>query len=255
MGLSINLRTSENTSLLALSTDLSILYHSAEKLSSGSRINRASDDPAGLVISEQLRSRIGALGKEIENITQSISRYETVSSQVDGLRSQLSQLRELAVGAANTGRNSASVQDAYNASAIDLVSSFNAQVTGAEYDGQKTLDGSEGSLASISELSGIDLSSPEAAQASIATIDDAVSRLDSVQIDLGSTQRYDLESRRSSLEIARQNLTAAESLVRDTDYAAEFSDFVGSMIRTQAAIAMASHKALTGQSVLSLLNL
>jgi len=252
MGFTLNSVYGTGMSLISVNTSLSTMIRSMEKLSSGLRINRASDDPAGLVISEQLRSQIAGLNQEIENLSASINKYETATSTVSSLRSSLTEMRTLAVAAANEGFLSDNAREAYAASAESLVVSFNDTVQNAEYNGAKLVDGSEGALAEVAEVSGIDLSTAEAAAQSIEVLDQAVSELDTVQVDLAATQKNDLESRRATLEITRENLTAAESQVRDTDYALEVSNFLGSMIRTQASLAMLTYSAISGASILSL---
>jgi len=115
------------------------------------------------------------------------------------------------------------------------------------------LDGSEGSLAEVARLESIDLSSAEAAEASLAVIDQAIAELDSAQMDLSATQKNELESRRSSLEITAQNLQAAESVRRDADYAVEVANLVTEMIRLNASMALLSHTNIGANSVLKLL--
>ncbi|HUV31838.1 MAG TPA: flagellin [Acidobacteriota bacterium] len=255
MGITLHSNLTNGLSLLSLTSNLSVLYKSAERLASGLRINRASDDPAGLVISEQLRSQIASLNSEIDNISSVISKYQTVSSTVGELRSQLTDLRALAVAAANEGGNSEEAQQAYNTAAGAIVNTFNSTAQNAEFNGSRTLDGSEGSLAEVSELTDIDLSTPQAAASSIQQIDGASAELDSVQTELGATQKNELESRRASLQVTRENLVAAESQVRDADYGMEYARFVSSMIRTQVAMAMVAHTALNGAGVVRLMGL
>jgi len=76
---------------------------------------------------------------------------------------------------------------------------------------------------------------------------------DNVQAGIGATQKNELETRRSSLQITAQNLQAAESVLRDTDYAKEFSVAVGAMIQLRASVALMSHSFITATSVLSIL--
>lgn len=223
-----------------------------EKLSSGLAINSAADDPAGLVISEQLRSSIATLNQEIENLSASIGKYETTSSVVQNLRSDLTELRSLAVGAANEGFNSESAQQAYADSANELIATYNHTIANAEYNGTKTLDGSEGSLASLEALQGIDLSTAEGATEALAAIDSTASQLDGVLGDLGAKQRYELESQLNNLQVERQNLIAAESQIRDVNFFDEYSDFIASEIRTKAAVALLAHSFLMQDSVLDL---
>ncbi|MBN1211821.1 MAG: hypothetical protein JXA92_04525 [candidate division Zixibacteria bacterium] len=252
MGFNLNSVYGTGMSLISVNTSLSTMLRSMEKLSSGLRINRASDDPAGLVISEQLRSQIAGLNQEIENLSASINKYETATSTVSSLRSSLTEVRTMALAAANEGFLSDDTRAAYAATAESMTEAFNETVQNAEFNGMKLLDGSAGALAEVAELSGIDLSSAEAAAQSVEVIDQAVKDLDAVQVDLAVTQKNDLESRRVTLEITRENLTAAESQVRDTDYALEVSNFIGSMIRTQASLAMLTYSNISGASILKL---
>ena len=254
MRISLQSSSVSGLSLFSLSSNMSVMLKTAQRLSSGLRINQASDDPAGLVISEQLRSQIASLNQEIDNISSNISKYQTVSSSVGGLREQLVELRTLAIGAANEGGNSPAAQEAFDSAAQQIVTSFNNTVDNAEYNGSQTLDGSEGSQANVSELMDIDLSTTAAAEASIEHIDTAVAELDAIQIDLGSTQANGFESQLRSLEVTRENLTAAESQIRDADFAGELTSFVSSQIRTQVSLAMLAHAMMSGSSVVSLLN-
>ena len=254
MGISLNSNYQSMWAIRSVNQGMLSLYRSMERLSSGLAINRASDDPAGLIISETLRSRIASLNQEIKNVSSSINKYQTVSSTVSTLRSHLTELRSLAVGAANDAGNDETSQQAYVASAEHLVATFNNTVEQAEYNDKKTLDGSEGSLAHVSELSGIDLSTPAAAAESIEKIDAAVKEIDNIQIDLGATQKNELESRLASLSVTRENLVAAESQIRDTDYAQEYANFVSNMIRTRASLAILAHSSILGSGIVDLLS-
>lgn len=252
MGITFNSTATTLSSSFYLNANLWATMKAAEKLSSGLRINSAADDPAGLVISENLRSSIASLNSEIYNLTANIGKYQTTSSTVQILRSSLSELKALAVGAANEGGNSEGAQAAYAQAADSLVNTFNSIVSGAEYNGTKTLDGSDGSLASIDQLQGIDLSTTAGAEAALEAIDLAAENLDDALVDLGATQRYDLEARVDGLRVTRQNLIAAESQLRDVNFLEEFSNLIGSQIRSQAAIAMMAHSNIMGFTVLKL---
>lgn len=253
MGLTINTNLSAAYIGIFAGRNSSNLLSSLEKLSSGLAINRASDNPAGLVISEQLRSRISSLNQEIENTSALINKYQTASSTVMEMRSHLTEMRTLAVAASNEGVNDEAAQSAYQTTADHLVSTYNRSLDLATYNGSHLLDGSESAVAEVSELENLDLSSAEAAAASIATIDEAISELDSVQGELGAIQANELESRRNSLEITSQNLQAAESMLRDTDYAKEYSSAVASIIQLRASVAMLAHSYVQADSILSML--
>ncbi len=254
MGITIRFNLGSSLISNSLSANYLSLMKPLERLSSGLSINRASDGPAALAISEQLRTQIASLNQEIENTSTMIGKYETGSSYVSELRSKLTELRSLAVGAANEGGNSESAQVAYAATSDYILSNYNNVIDTAEYNGMNLLDGSEGSLAKVDQLEGIDLSSAESAQESIAVIDSAIEGLDEVQVDLGATQRYELEAHHASLQVTLQNLEAAQSQLRDTDYAQEYSTFLGEMIKFQANAALLAHWSISANTVLNLLS-
>ncbi|MCP4705981.1 MAG: flagellin FliC [candidate division Zixibacteria bacterium] len=227
---------------------------SMEKLSSGWKINSAADDPAALVISEQMRTRIASLNQEIENVSYQISKYKTTDSALLQERSKLTELRTLAVAAANDGGIDDSARAAYQAEADNIVNSFNMIRESSEFGTQKLLDGSEGSIADVNELISVDLSDSEAAEASMNQIDDEIAHLDAQIADVGATQKNSLESRLTNLRIESQNLTAAESQIRDTDYTAEYSNFVKNQMLLKSTLSLFSHTSISSSSVLSLLS-
>jgi flagellin-like hook-associated protein FlgL len=201
-----------------------------------------------------LRSQIASLNQEIENTSALINKYHIASSTVAELRRQATELRTLAVAAANQGVNTEASQLALSRAGGYIVEAYNRTIGTAQYNGGGLLDGSDGSLAAIAELENIDFSDAETAESSLAVIDEAIAELDSVQIDLGATQKSELETHRSSLEITAQNHRAAESARRDADYAVEIADMMTEMIKLNAALAMLSHASIGADSVLKLLN-
>jgi len=235
-----------------LNQSLLMLNKSAEKLSSGLQINRASDDPAGLVISERMRARIASLNQEIENVSLQIRKYETASSHGKQLRSILTEMKSLAVAAANEGVNSKAMQSAYRAEANRLVEAYNFIAENAAFGEQKLLDGSEGALADVAQLEQVDLSTAESAAEAMETINTAAAELDGTLAEIGASQKNDLESRLVSLRIEAENLTAAESQIRDTDFLQEFTDFIKYQMISRTSISLLAHSFITPQSVLAL---
>ncbi|UCE23914.1 MAG: hypothetical protein JSU74_11525 [Candidatus Zixiibacteriota bacterium] len=253
--MAVNMFNDSITSTISFYINMSArnMYSSLEKLSSGFKINSAADGPADLTISEQLRSQIASLNQEIENTNNLMYKYETASGYLSGYRSQLTELRTLAVGAANEGFNSEDAQQAYATAAESMVNYYNDAVSNAQYNGAALFDGGERSLGELAALEGIDLSSAEAAEASIEIIDRAAREVDALQVQIGSTQRHQLESHLSSLRITSQNLQAAESTLRDTDYAMEFSNFMAQQIKFNAGLALLSYANLSSSTVLGLI--
>jgi len=252
----LSIRTVNDNEVLfrVLDMSYSLMNKSMEKLSSGLKINKASDDPAGLIISEKMRTRIASLNQEIANISGQINKYETASSAVQQMRSSLTELRSMAVAAANGAVNDSAIQDAYQAEADRLVETYNNIARTASFANQKLLDGSAGSLTTIPVLAGVDFSTSESSVAAIETIDDEIARLDSSMAELGATQKNELESRRRNMMIESENLTAAESTIRDTDYAREISTFLRSELLLKSSISLLAHSYLSGNSVLKLLD-
>ncbi len=230
-----------------------LMAKSMEKLSSGLKINWAADDPAGLVISEKMRSRIGSLNQEIKNIMGQINKYETASSSAMQMRGNLTELRSMAVAAGNGAVNDSAIQVAYQAEANRLVEGYNNIAQTAAFGTQNLFDGSAGSLTTIPTLADVDFSSAESSEAAIDTIDDEIARLDSTIAEIGATQKNDLESRRSNLMVESENLTAAESAIRDTDYAREYSSFLRNELLLKSFMSLMAHRNISGQSVLTLL--
>ena len=226
---------------------------SLERLSSGLLINSASDGPAQLVISERLRAQIGSLNQELENISAMVGKYKTASSYLGDLRSRLTDVRSLALAASNEGVNDEFAQEAYDMAATLTVESFNNLAQSASYNGHTLFDGSEFALANIPELTGVDLSSAATAQESIEIIDEAIAEVDAAHVEVGAAQKYDLESRRSSLEVTRQNLISAESQIRDLDFAREYSTMIAEKIKLQVGLSLLNQDFLNGAMILKLL--
>lgn len=250
----ISINGGSGFSIIHIKSSFNSIYKTMERLSFGLRINSASDDPAGLVISEQLRAQIASMSQQIANTDLAIAKYNTAESAVGGLRSMLTELRTLAVAAANEGGNDETSQAALASSANHLVQSFDRQVDSANFNGSALVDGSEGSLAAIAHLAdqGIDLSTAEKAEQSMAAIDAAIAKVDAAQMDLGATVKYDLEFTRSSLEVSHQNLVAAESQIRDADILTEYTNLVRDKIVFQAALAMMAHRPFNPMVIIGL---
>jgi flagellin len=253
--MAFSLRTIEGTGSVFRSIDLSsnLLAKSMEKLASGLRINRAADDPAGLIISEQIRSRIATLNQEITNISGQINKYETASSSAMSMRGYLTEMRSMAVAASNGAVNDSTIQQAYQAEADRLVETYNNVAETASFGTQNLFDGSSGSLTTIPSMAKVDFSTLESSEEAINTIDSEIARLDSTIADMGATQKNDLESRQRNLQVEAENLTAAESNIRDTDYARELSNFLRNELLLKSAFALLAHSSMTAQTVLKLL--
>ncbi|MCU1437157.1 MAG: flagellin/flagellar hook associated protein, partial [Naasia sp.] len=145
MGMQINTNVSALNTYRNLTSTQNSLSKSLEKLSSGLRINRASDDAAGLTIAEGLKSQIGGLNVAARNAQDGISVVQTAEGALSESQSILQRLRDLSVQAANDS-NSASARDALKTEATSLVAELERIGTSTNFNGIKLLDGTQSSL-------------------------------------------------------------------------------------------------------------
>ncbi|SEQ25140.1 flagellin N-terminal helical domain-containing protein [Piscibacillus halophilus] len=247
------------------------MQSSMEKLSSGLRINRAGDDAAGLAISEKMRAQINGLDQASRNAQDGISLIQTAEGALDETHSILQRMRELAVQSANdtnTNDDRAELQKELDA----LIEEVDRISQNTEFNTQKLLDGSyeskefhiganetqsitinigdmQAESLGISELA---INDQESADNAIATLDDAIKNVSSERADLGAIQNR-LEHTISNLDNASENLSAAESRIRDVDMAKEMMEMTKSNILSQASQSMLAQANQQPQSVLQLL--
>ena len=249
---------------------------SLERLSSGLRINRAADDAAGLVNSENLRSKIGGLKVATRNAQDAISVVQTAEGALTEVHTILQRMRDLAVHAANTGGNDSASSTADQAEVDDLVAELNRIATQTKYGNKALLDGSASVAASALTfqvgadagqnvavtvgaagatalaLNTVTVTSATFAAQAIASVDAAISTISAQRADLGAFQNR-MESTIRNLSVTTENLTAAESRIRDADMALEMTSFTRNQIMQQAGTAMLAQANAAPQSVLSLL--
>jgi len=125
------------------------LSGSMEKLSSGFRINRASDDPAGLVISEQFRAQIAGLNRAIENSEGSMNMIQTAEGALTEINSLLVKMRELAIHAANEGFNDTAQLQADQAEITNAIATIDRIAANTQFGTKKLLDGTRDNNATI----------------------------------------------------------------------------------------------------------
>ena len=125
------------------------LQRSMQRLSSGFRINRASDDPAGLVISEQFRAQIAGLNRAIQKSEGSINMIQTAEGALTEINSLLISMRELAIHAANEGFNSADQLAADQAEIDNAIKTIDRIAANTQFGSKKLIDGSNANTATI----------------------------------------------------------------------------------------------------------
>jgi flagellin len=277
-----NIASTNAQRLLGVNTDR--LAQSVERISSGIRINKASDDAAGLAVSEGLRSDIRALRQAVRNSNDGVSLINIAEGALNEQSSMLIRLRELSSQAATGTVGSterATIQLEFNAlrSEIDRISAtttFNGQ---ALVDGsmassissvnhifiQVGIDASANSRINLNQdinLTAVTVSSLGIDSLSVSTADGALTALDSINSAIASVAgtrgkvgavQNRLARTISNLSTSVENLAAAESQIRDADIAEEVALLTRNQIMVQASTAMVGQANLIPQSILQLL--
>jgi flagellin len=240
------------------------LGKSMERLSSGFRINRASDDAAGLAISERMRAQIGGLGQAQRNIQDGVSLVQTAEGNLDEVHSMLQRVRELAVQFKNgtlSDSDKAAIQTEVNqlASEVERIGSA-AKFNGVTLLAQEVaitfqVGASDGETITISTISlGASVGSFTDLDdaAAISTIDAAINAISAARAGFGAVQNR-LDHSLNATSVYQENLVAAESRIRDVDMAEEMVNLTKQQILSQAGTAMLSQAKSAPQGVLSLL--
>lgn len=259
------------------------MQKSLERLSSGYRINRAADDAAGLAVSEKMRAQIRGLSMALRNAQDGISLLQTAEGGAAKIQDMLQRMRELAVQASN-GTLEAEDREQLNKEFEQLREEItrtaeatrfnriyllapdpndagggsggggNTQVTiqvGANKDETLNFDITYLTATHLS-IDALEIDDQSDAQNAITTLDTALETVTGVRAQLGAYQNR-LEATISTLQTQYENLTAAESRIRDVDMAREMAEFTRYQILQQAGVAMLAQANMLPQSILSLL--
>ena len=277
MGLRIATNTTALNAQRQMASTRMSLDKSLERLASGSRINHAGDDAAGLAISENLRAHIRGMRQASRNAQDGTSLIQVSEGGLNEISNILVRLRELSIQAASdtigdTERQLADREFQSLKQEIDRI----ANVT--NFNGTPLLNGRAGifeiqvgihnnpildrivyngeradaSLDSL-RLGGESIATKQGSQLSLSVIDDALIRVNSIRADLGAMQNR-LQSTINNLAIYEENLAAANSRVRDTDIAMETSELTKQNILMQAGISVLSQANNVSSSALKLLS-
>jgi len=274
MGLRINTNVFSLNAQRNLSKATSRLGSSFSKLSTGLRIANASDDAAGLAISERLRAQVRSLGQASRNANDGISLVQTAEGALNETSSILTRMRELAVQASNgtlsnTDKNTLQEEFSALSSEVDRIAdstSFNnvnlldtasnaitIQVGSGTTAGTDTIDITFDSAKSAAlGISSLDIGSGGSASAAITAIDTAINSVSSLRGSLGAAQNR-LQSTITNLDVRVETLSAAESRIRDVDVAKETAELTRNTILQQAEISVLTQANLQPQSALTLL--
>jgi flagellin len=258
-----------------------------EKLSSGSRINRAGDDASGLAVSEKMRSQVRGLRQASTNALNGISFIQTAEGYLQESQDIMQRIRELSVQAANgiysdEDRMQIQVEVSQLVDEVDRIAShaqFNGMnmltgrfarlggenvVTasmwlhiGANMDQRErvyigTMTSDSLGLRNVSSKQIVSLSSPDGANRTIGIVDAGLKMVSKQRADLGAYQNR-LEHAVKGLDVGAENLQASESRIRDADMASEMVEYTKNAILTQSATAMLAQANTLPRTVLQLL--
>lgn len=252
------------------------LNRSFERLSSGNRINRASDDAAGLAISENLKAIIRGYRQADRNANDGISLVQVAEGSLNEVSNMLIRLRELAIQAGSdtvgdTERKFVDVE--YQ----QLKSEMQRITEATEFNGYELLNGTGGvidiqvgvrnnpfldrisfnSSAANATLDALGMTTEsvgtkEGAQMSLDVVDNALTSVNAIRANFGALQNR-LVSTSQNLKVADENFSAANSRIRDADIAAETSELTKNNILQQAAVSVLSQANSAQQLALKLL--
>lgn len=252
---------------------------SLERLATGRRINRAADNPAGLIASESLSATLAALEAEVI----SNERQQNIASTADAALGEVSSLlveaKRLTVANADSTLSDAERQ-ANQAQIDSIVASVDRVSNTTQFNGKKLLDGTltlkvtgasqavssvtsvtvgaktiDGESVSLTDLkTGGDLAANRnRGEDSVAVVDQAIKDVATLRGKVGAFQTNVLSTRLNSLSVATENLTAARSIIRDTDYAAETAQRFRAALLASAGVSTLRSAFRSQRRILSLL--
>ena len=258
-----------------LSTNQSALSKNLEKLSSGYKINRAGDDAAGLAISETMRSQINGLNQAVNNANDAIGLIQTAEGAMTETHSMLQRMKTLTTQAANSTYTDTARKN-IKAEIDALNSEITRIATTTEFNGKKPLSPAKAGdtltffigasavkdnamtvaqtmmTADALKVKEIKVDTTTNAFKAMASVDAAIETVSTYRATLGAAQNR-LEHTVNNLKVTSENITSAESRIRDTDMADEITAYTKNNILLQAAQSMLSQSNAMPQGVLSML--
>lgn len=274
MGLRVNTNIASINAQRNLNQVTTNLSRNYQRLSTGLRIATAADDAAGLAISERFRAQIRSLAQATRNANDGISLVQTGEGALNEVSSILVRLRELAIQSANgavSGLDRKTLHEEFE----NLVEEIDRIARSTEFNGVQLLDGSATAISfhvGIGVTSGVDSIAMSLAPTlasdmglgslnigldgnishAIEQIDTAINRVSTIRGSFGAIQNR-LTATIANLGVAHENLSAAESRIRDVDVAFETATMTRNSILQQAAISVLAQANLQPQAALTLL--
>jgi flagellin len=274
----LGLRINSNIASLNAQRSLSIVTQQLQanfrRLSTGLRISTASDDAAGLAISERFRAQVRSTNQAVRNAQDGISLTQTGEGALNEVSSILVRMRELSVQASN-GTVSAMDRDTMNQEFTGLINEIDRIARSTSFNGVQLLDGTGSTLtfqvgtgatsavdtiqlsmpdmlASTLGLASVDIGASGSPTLAIQSVDNAINVVSRTRGEFGAAQNR-LTATIANLQIQTENLSSAESRIRDVDIAVETADLTRNSIIQQAAIAMLAQANTQPQVALQLL--
>tara|TARA_R110002096_G_scaffold154806_3_gene318955 strand:+ start:474 stop:1298 length:825 start_codon:yes stop_codon:yes gene_type:complete len=273
LGLRINTNIAATTAMRGMANVNTRIAGSHQRLATGLRIATAADDAAGLAISERLRARIRSLDQARRNAADGVSLVKTGEGALGEVSNMLVRLRELAIQSSN-GTVSTTDRETLDTEFHGLVDEIDRIGRSTEFNGVKLFDGSKLSvdvqvgagtttedkltvalprvLAGIYRLDVATIDSVANASSAIARVDEAITGISSARGRLGAMNNR-LDSTIRNLADHSENLSAAESRVRDVDIARESAELARDQILQQATISMLAQAHVQPRLALKLL--
>ncbi len=262
-----------------------------EKIASGHRINKAADDPAGLRISEMLRSQLSGFAKALSNTQEASNMMGIAEGGLGSVSSMLQNMRGLAIGALNSGVQGSDATSADQMEMNSSLATISRVVSTTNYAGNNLLDGSaedlqlqlgegsgeqdranmsigdyspgnlgtveyNGETYSINDLYGGGSASlannPELA---LKVIDQAISDVSAGRANIGAYQANTLDTNAEYLQVAVENVTRTESAIRDSDLALMMTNYIATELLEKSGLKQVQQANIQSQSVLQLLGM
>lgn len=278
----INTNTNAINALRQFAVNNTSQTKNLEKLSSGSKINRAGDDASGLSISEKMKSQIRGLDQAVSNAEDGISLIQTAEGGLNETHEILQRMNELATKAANDTL-AAEDRTAITDEITELTAEIDRIAESTSFNGTKLLNGDlaaadpaaptddEGLNLQIGTetsdvlkitiaaadtaglgIDALDVTDHENAQLAMEAIDSAIETVSGLRSKLGANQNR-LEHTVNNLSVTSENLSTANSRIRDVDMAKEMTEFTKNSILSQAAQAMIAQAKQQPEGIIQLL--
>lgn len=274
MGLRINTNVASVNAQRRLFTQQRRLEHAQAAMSGGSRIVTASDDAAGLAISENIRGQTAGIKMARQNAYNAQSLIQVSEGGLNEINNILIRMRELGVQAASDTVSDVE-REFLNQEASQLIDEADRIAKTTMFGNKALLDGSGEELeyhvgpfgnddnviryqisadatAGTLGIDGIDISDKEGGRSTLEAVDEAIVKLSKMRADFGAVQSR-LQVTTSNLDIQYENLTAARSRINDADIAYESAEMTSASILQQASIAVLANANQNGAAALRLI--